>query len=112
MDSFFKLDTYCKRITAGEEIEVWGTNFLAFPIGQFSPEFKRRYAALADAATHLLEGTGLYMYPVHYLHITLGPPALFHLHDPVPFERRAEVRQADGCHAFSLSYFFLLQQIV
>lgn len=82
----FKVDSFCQRFP--EEIPVWGTNFLAFPIGKFSPEFQKQYDALVEASKTLLEGCSVYMYPRQYLHITLGPPALFLHENAVSVEKR------------------------
>lgn len=89
---FFKVDAFCKHLKAGEQIEVWGTNFLAFPIGQFPEAFKERYERTRAEFQKVMNGSGLYMYPLEYLHITLGPPALFTHEAAVPKHRREEVR--------------------
>lgn len=71
--SFFKVDAHLPKIAC----PVWGTVLLAFPIGVVSDAFRERYEKMTKASSTVLQGTGLYMYPVDFIHITVASPVLF-----------------------------------
>jgi hypothetical protein len=72
---FFRVDPYYIHLR-GEDSpsrpRVWGTNFLAYPTGELGAEFAERYNRMLACAEEVLAGTGLRMYPLAHLHITIG----------------------------------------
>jgi hypothetical protein len=84
-EAFFKVDPY---IVQDPLPPVWGTNFLPYLIGRLGEAFEERYRRMQVCSEEVLRGTGLRMYPLSALHITIGPPSLFTT-GALPLELRA-----------------------
>jgi len=89
--SRFRLDALAVPLARGERPPTWGLNLNAFRQGVPGP-FADAYNAWAAAARRELEGTGAYVYPFDYVHVTVASPAPF-THGPLA-EWTAEERGA------------------
>lgn len=69
------LDTIAIPLARGERPPVWGLNLNAFPQGP--DDLKSAYETWLEAAKVELEGTGAYLYPHDYTHVTASSPAPF-----------------------------------
>ena len=70
-----RLDRFVEAIEAGQAPDVYGVNIMAYPLGQLGDEFAARYDKLRTRAEEIFPYC--YVYPREYLHITVGPPAMF-----------------------------------
>jgi hypothetical protein len=64
---------------------TWGTNIIAFPLGEVPPAFAAKYHAIAQMCRDTLPFC--YVYPIEYLHVTVTPPAPFTRTTIPPHER-------------------------
>ncbi len=116
-EEWFRVDPYYKDLSKDEadRPHVWGTNLVAYPVGELGAAFAERYERVRAKAAEELPGTGLAIYPLHALHITMVVPSLFTLASVPPelrlqFEEEWRVRLAawaasqDFPAVFSVSY--------
>lgn len=71
----FSLDAIAVPLARGERPVTWGLNLNAFP--QAQAELAAPYDTWAATASPLLEGSGAYLYPSTFLHVTASSPAPF-----------------------------------
>lgn len=68
-------DEIAVPLARGERPAIWGLNLNVFPQGH--DDLKSAYETWLAAATPLLVGTGAYLYPFEYTHVTASSPAPF-----------------------------------
>lgn len=75
--SRFRLDALAVPLARGERPATWGLNLNAFRMGRGAGGFRDAYEAWAARARELLAGTGAYVYPYDFVHVTVASPAPF-----------------------------------